>query len=71
MEYQGGAADDMEKALDEYDRIYHDLMHYGRCIAVVQSSGTGKSRMVQELGLKVCANIYNRSTLQRLLLCTP
>ncbi|OBZ69610.1 hypothetical protein A0H81_10227 [Grifola frondosa] len=57
--YHGTAVKDFKDALLEYDRMYDPTNHFGRTIAIVQSSGTGKSRLVKELGnhfpsLSVC-----------------
>lgn len=54
--YRGSAAQSFARAIDIYGKIYNPKQHYGRSIAILQSSGTGKSRMVQELGneVRVC-----------------
>ena len=44
---------DFIRALSIYDRIYDPKLHFGRCISILQSSGTGKSRLVEELGKEV------------------
>ena len=49
MQYQGHAATDLHASLDAYEDIYSVDIHYGRTVAIIQSSGTGKSRAVQEL----------------------
>ncbi|OBZ66843.1 hypothetical protein A0H81_13297 [Grifola frondosa] len=48
--YIGDAVTNFMNALTQYDRMYKPLNHYGRIIPFVQSSGTGKSRLVKELG---------------------
>jgi hypothetical protein len=51
--YQGGIADKFANALEIYRKMYDREKHFGRCISIVQSSCTGKSRLVQELGNRV------------------
>jgi hypothetical protein len=51
--YQGNAVDEFTDALEVYNEIYDPRQHFGRCIPIVQSNCTGKSRLVQELGNKV------------------
>ncbi|THG94313.1 hypothetical protein EW026_g7126, partial [Hermanssonia centrifuga] len=58
-EYRGQAADQFLMALPKYEKMYSSDQHYGRTIVILQSSGTGKSRLVKELGeaiptLSVC-----------------
>lgn len=36
-----------------YMEMYNSDMHYGKTIHILQSSGTGKSRLVAELGKSV------------------
>jgi hypothetical protein len=52
--FQGVAHEDFIRGLDIYDHIYDPKIHFGRTIPLLQSSGTGKSRMVDEMGNKVC-----------------
>jgi hypothetical protein len=52
-EYRGNAAKSFALAIDVYSKIYDPKKHHGRSIAVLQSSVTGKSRMVEELGNEV------------------
>ncbi|KZT20204.1 hypothetical protein NEOLEDRAFT_1182730 [Neolentinus lepideus HHB14362 ss-1] len=49
---QGNAVDNFVEALKAYDKMYRPEEHYGRSIAIVQSSGTGKSRLMKEVGTK-------------------
>jgi hypothetical protein len=56
--YQGKAADDFRLGLDVYRKIYNPMVHFGRWISVLQSSGTGKSRLVKELGNLVQSDFY-------------
>ncbi|EIW79940.1 hypothetical protein CONPUDRAFT_155332 [Coniophora puteana RWD-64-598 SS2] len=51
--YRGSAVDDFVKALDMYDKMYDKDKHFGRCIPIIQSSGTGKSRLMDELAKTV------------------
>jgi hypothetical protein len=51
--YRGDAAKSFACGIDDYSKIYDPKKHYGRSIAVLQSSATGKSRMVEELGNEV------------------
>ena len=50
QEFQGKADDDIRAGLDVYRQIYDDEAHFGRSISLLQSSGTGKSRLVEQLG---------------------
>ena len=52
-EYRGDAVKSFSRGIDVYGRIYDPKRHYGRSIAILQSSATGKSRLVQELGNEV------------------
>jgi hypothetical protein len=54
MEYRGDAVESFVLGLKVYTEMYSPKLHYGRSIAIPQSSATGKSRLVQELGKKVC-----------------
>jgi hypothetical protein len=40
---------DFVTALEAYDSIYQSPQYYGRTIPIIQSSATGKSRLVSEL----------------------
>ena len=40
-------------ALDDYQKIYDRQKHFGRIIPIIQSSGTGKSRLVREMAYEV------------------
>jgi hypothetical protein len=51
--FRGEADKDFLKSLDVYHSIYDPQLHLGRTIALLQSSGTGKSRLVKEIGNKV------------------
>jgi hypothetical protein len=48
-----GPAEEFYAAIKIYDRIYDSDRHFGRFISIVQSSGTGKSRMLWELRRRV------------------
>jgi hypothetical protein len=52
--FQGEANRRFIKGLSIYDHIYDSSVHFGRIIPIVQSSGTGKSRLVDEIGHEVC-----------------
>jgi hypothetical protein len=52
--FRGLAHEDFIKGLDIYNHIYNPKIHFGRTIPLLQSSGTGKSRMVYEMGYQVC-----------------
>ncbi|OBZ66715.1 hypothetical protein A0H81_13308 [Grifola frondosa] len=57
--YQGTAVSDFKHGLMDYEQMYDSDRHFGRTIHIVQSSGTGKSRLVKELShefptLSVC-----------------
>lgn len=47
----------VEQALKVYERIYDPESHFGKTIAIVQSSGMGKSRTMAELCQKVWSSI--------------
>jgi hypothetical protein len=53
QKYEGIAANLFYNVLNVYERIYNPAQHYGWSIAILQSSATGKSRIVYELGEKV------------------
>lgn len=54
-DYVGQSASKFEKALEQvYTSIYEGLKHHGRSIPILQSSGSGKSRMMYELSRTVC-----------------
>ncbi|KAG6849106.1 hypothetical protein H0H93_011282 [Arthromyces matolae] len=58
-EYLGGTVSGFCDALKDYRKMYEQRKHYGKVIPIVQSSGTGKSRVVAEVGkdhyvLSVC-----------------
>ena len=49
--YQGDAVTVFLKSLKSvYEENYNSVAHYGRTIPILQSSGTGKSRLVKEIG---------------------
>jgi hypothetical protein len=48
--FQGKADYDFRAGLDVYREIYDDRLYFGRWISLLQSSGTGKSRLVEQLG---------------------
>jgi ABC-type lipoprotein export system ATPase subunit len=48
--YQGEAAEHFRRGLDVYRAIYDPDVHFGHWVSILQSSGTGKSRLVKELG---------------------
>lgn len=52
-EYRGDAVKSFVRGIDIYGQIYDPERHYGRSIPILQSSATGKSRLVQELGTEV------------------
>ena len=54
QKYEGNAVESFIHGLDVYSDLYEPARHYGHCIALLQSSGTGKSRLVYELGKMVC-----------------
>jgi DNA helicase TIP49 (TBP-interacting protein) len=51
--YRGQSVRAFLEALPIYHAMYDPKKHFGRCIFILQSSGTGKSRMVKELGNEV------------------
>jgi len=53
QDYHGEAAELFAGALKKYNKFYNSSRNFGRCIPIVQSSGTGKSRLVAELGNQV------------------
>ena len=52
-QYRGDAVESFTLGIEVYAKMYDPKLHYGRSIAIPQSSATGKSRLVQELGKKV------------------
>jgi len=53
QEYRGGAVESFIEALNTYGKIYKPNKHFGRTIPLIQSSATGKSRLVAEIGKTV------------------
>jgi hypothetical protein len=51
--FQGVAHQNFISALDIYDKMYDPKIHFGRIIPLLQSSGTGKSRILDEIGKMV------------------
>jgi hypothetical protein len=51
--FRGTAHEDFIKGLEIYDQFYDRRIHFGRTIPLLQSSGTGKSRLVSQMGSKV------------------
>ncbi|EDR03297.1 uncharacterized protein LACBIDRAFT_331604 [Laccaria bicolor S238N-H82] len=47
--YCGPGALCLEKGLHQYMKMYKPEVHYGKSIVILQSSGTGKSRVVAEM----------------------
>lgn len=54
QQYQGTTLEHFLQAMTWYESNYDPVKHYGRIVAIIQSSGSGKSRLVDELALKVC-----------------
>jgi putative ribosome biogenesis GTPase RsgA len=53
-QYQGSGVETFMEALDgPYTKMYRESTHSGRIIPILQSSGVGKSRLVEELINKV------------------
>ncbi|KAI0699244.1 hypothetical protein BC835DRAFT_1331864 [Cytidiella melzeri] len=50
---EGQALDRLRSALDTLEKLYVDTEHYGRSLPIVQSSGTGKSKLVKDLARRV------------------
>jgi len=50
QEYRGGAVENFIEALNIYGNMYDPNKYFGRTIPLVQSSATGKSRLVEEIG---------------------
>lgn len=61
QEYCGLATKDFIASLDIYRKIYDPSQHFGRIIPIVQSSGTGKSRLLVEVNetVRLPFNFYN------------
>ena len=51
--YLGEALNNFIRAVDWCEANYDASQYCGRMIAILQSSGTGKSRMVEELATQV------------------
>lgn len=45
-----------EDIADIYQKFYSKSDHYGKMIPLLQSSGTGKSRMMAQLAKEVCSS---------------
>jgi ABC-type microcin C transport system duplicated ATPase subunit YejF len=58
-EFRGKGFSWMEKGLERYNEMYNLEKHYGKTIAVVQSSGTGKSRTMAEMAKRVRAAAHS------------
>jgi hypothetical protein len=56
-----GAMDNtfIEALQDDYHTMYEISKYYGQCNAIIQSSGTGKTRLISEVGKKVCLHLHN------------
>lgn len=50
---KGSAVKDFLVGLDDYEKHYDPLRHHGRSIALLQSSGTGKSKLMHDLNKHV------------------
>ena len=57
--YQGKAASHLELAIRNMDRTRKFTETYANMMTILQSSGTGKSRMVDQLALKVFTFPFN------------
>jgi ABC-type histidine transport system ATPase subunit len=53
-QYQGDFHKLFVGALDDYQKLYNPQKHFGRIIPIIQSSGTGKSRLVRQIAYEVC-----------------
>lgn len=58
QEYEGGALDNFLEAIEWYESNYQPKIHYGRTISILQSSGTGKSRLVDQLASVVRPAVF-------------
>lgn len=56
--FHGGAASIFRSVLKASDDNFEPCKHYAKAIAIVQSSGVGKSRMVDQLSKEIPAIIY-------------
>jgi hypothetical protein len=52
-DFQGDAVTQFVNNLPVYDRAYDRAKYYGRTIAIAQSSGTGKSKLMHDLSKTV------------------
>jgi hypothetical protein len=52
-DFKGDAVTQFVNNLPVYDRAYDPAKYYGRTIAIVQSSGTGKSKLMHDLAKTV------------------
>ena len=57
-DFRGNGLSWMEKGFQRYKEMYDLEQHYGRTIAMVQSSGTGKSRTMAEMAKNVRGVIH-------------
>ncbi|KAF8331366.1 uncharacterized protein EI90DRAFT_3057693, partial [Cantharellus anzutake] len=54
--FRGDSVTTFLQALNAYGEMYDSDLHYGRSIPILQSSGTGKSRLVAEVLKRVYRN---------------
>jgi hypothetical protein len=59
VKFRGGAIATFVAALHTYERLYCDSGSCGRTIAITQSSGTGKSRLMFELAKEVRSKLFS------------
>ncbi|KAF8324221.1 uncharacterized protein EI90DRAFT_3076383, partial [Cantharellus anzutake] len=64
--FRGDSVTAFLQALDSYGEMYNSDFHYGRSIPILQSSGTGKSRLVAE----VLKRVYRNQPITLVKLCT-
>ena len=58
QKYRGGVVDEFLQALSKYESMYRYDTYHGKIISIQQSHGTGKSRLVEELGNHVRTFVY-------------
>jgi hypothetical protein len=51
--YKGDYPKLFVRALNDYEKIYDTRKNFGRIVPIIQSSGTGKSRLVRQMAYEV------------------
>lgn len=60
--YKGDTLQKFVDILEAYKSFYDDEQHYGRYITILQSSGSGKSRLMRDIRQRVSRYLYSLDT---------